>query len=43
VVELERGVAEPIDLLAKGKLVASGEVTVVEEMLAVKITEIIKR
>jgi flagellar motor switch protein FliN/FliY len=43
VVELERGVGEPIDLLAKGRAVATGEVIVVEEMLAVKITEIIKR
>ena len=43
VIELERGLAEPIDLFADGQLVARGEVVVVEEMLAVQVTEIVKK
>ena len=40
VIELERGLGE---LFADGKLVARGEVVVVEEMLAVQVTEIVKK
>ena len=43
VIELERGLAEPIDLFADGQLVARGEVVVVDEMLAVQVTEIVKK
>ena len=43
VIELERGLGESIELFADGKLVARGEVVVVEEMLAVQVTEIVKK
>jgi flagellar motor switch protein FliN/FliY len=40
VVELNRPVAEPVDLLVQGVRVARGEVVVVEDRFAVRITEI---
>ena len=40
VVELGRAVAEPVDLLVQGVRVARGEVVVVDERFAVRITEI---
>ncbi len=43
VVELERELNDPIELIAEGKVVARGEVVVVENMLAVQITDVIKR
>jgi len=43
VVELERFVGEEIDLRAENKLVAKGEIVVIEDRLGVSITEIIKR
>jgi flagellar motor switch protein FliN/FliY len=43
VIELERGLGESIELFADGKLVTRGEVVVVEEMLAVQVTEIVKK
>ncbi len=42
IVELDRIAGEPIDILVNGKLVAKGEVVVIEESFAVRITEIIK-
>ncbi|MCP5372947.1 MAG: flagellar motor switch protein FliN [Hyphomicrobiales bacterium] len=42
VVELDRGVGEPIDLVANKIRIAQGEVVVVEDRLAVTMTEIIK-
>jgi len=42
VVELDRGVGEAIDLVANNVLIAQGEVVVVEDRLAVTMTEIIK-
>lgn len=42
IVELDRIAGEPIDVLVNGKLVAKGEVVVIEESFAVRITEIIK-
>ncbi len=42
VVELDRKVGEPIDIYVNNRLVARGEVVVVEERLGVTMTEIIK-
>jgi flagellar motor switch protein FliN/FliY len=41
IVELERLVGEPLDLLVNKKRVARGEVVVVNEKFAIKITEIL--
>lgn len=41
VVELDRASGEPADLLVNGRLVARGELSVVDERLAVTITEVI--
>ena len=40
VIELDRLAGEPADLLVNGRFVARGEVTVVEERLAVRVLEI---
>lgn len=42
IVELDKIAGEPIDILVNGKLVAKGEVVVIEESFAVRVTEIIK-
>lgn len=42
VVELDRRVGEPIDIYVNNRLVARGEVVVVEERLGVTMTEIVK-
>ncbi|MGB0747345.1 MAG: flagellar motor switch protein FliN [Magnetospiraceae bacterium] len=42
VVVLDRGIEDPVDLLVNGRLVAKGEVVVVDDHLAVTLTEIIK-
>ncbi len=42
VVELDRAVGEPIDIQANNRLVARGEVVVVEDRLGVSMTEIVK-
>ena len=42
VIELDRIAGEPIDVLVNGKFMAKGEVVVIEESFAVRITEIIK-
>lgn len=42
VVELDRGVGEPIDIYVNNRLVARGEVVVVEDRLGITMTEIIK-
>ena len=41
VIELNRLAGEPVDLLANGKLIAKGEVVIIDENFAVRITEII--
>jgi flagellar motor switch protein FliN/FliY len=41
IVELNRSVGEPVDILANGSLVARGEVVVVDETFAVRIVEIV--
>ncbi|HYV36408.1 MAG TPA: flagellar motor switch protein FliN [Gemmataceae bacterium] len=40
VVELDRAVSEPVDLLVQGVRVARGEVVVIEDRFAIRITEI---
>ena len=40
VLELNRGVAEPVDLMVQGVLLARGEVVVVEDSFAIRIKEI---
>ena len=42
VVELERYIGEPIDIRANSRLIARGEVVVMEDRLAVQVTEVIK-
>ncbi|MGB9866839.1 MAG: flagellar motor switch protein FliN [Bacillota bacterium] len=41
VIELEKLTGEPLDILVNGKLVARGEVVVLDENFAVRITEIV--
>jgi len=41
VIELNRLAGEPVDLLANGKLIAKGEVVIIDENFAIRITEII--
>lgn len=41
IVELDKIVGEPLDILANGRLVAKGEVVVIEENYGVRITEIV--
>lgn len=41
VVELDRAVSEPVDLLVQGTLLARGEVVVVEDRFAIRIKEIV--
>ena len=40
IIELDRIAGEPIDILVNGKLVAKGEVVVIEESFGVRVTEI---
>lgn len=42
IIELDRIAGEPIDVLVNGKLVAKGEVMVMEESFCIRVTEIIK-
>lgn len=42
VVELDRRIGDPVDVYVNNRLVAKGEVVVVEDRLAVTLTEIIK-
>ncbi|MBS3898554.1 MAG: flagellar motor switch protein FliN [Dethiobacter sp.] len=41
IVEFERNVSEPVDIMLNGKLIARGEVVVVEEHFGVRVTQII--
>lgn len=43
VIELERKVGEPIDIFVNNRMVARGEVVVVEDRVGVTMTEIIKK
>ncbi len=42
VIELDRKVGEPIDIYVNNRLIARGEVVVIEERIGVTMTEIIK-
>ncbi|MBE5936427.1 MAG: flagellar motor switch phosphatase FliY [Lachnospiraceae bacterium] len=42
IIELNKLAGEPVDVLVNGKLVAKGEVVVIEESFGIRITEIIK-
>lgn len=41
VIELDRGSGDPADLLVNGRLLARGEVTVVDDRLAVRVVEVV--
>ena len=41
VIELDRVAGEPVDLLANGKLIAKGEVVVIEDNFGLRITSIV--
>lgn len=43
IIELDKIAGEPIDVLVNGKLVAKGEVVVIEESFGVRVTDIIKQ
>jgi flagellar motor switch protein FliN/FliY len=42
VIELERAISEPVDLMAQGVRLARGEVVVVEDRFAIRIKEIVE-
>jgi flagellar motor switch protein FliN/FliY len=42
VVELDRLIGEPVDIRAERQLIAKGDVVVVEDRLAIQLTEVIK-
>ena len=42
ILELDKMAGEPIDVLVNGKMVAKGEVVVIEESFGIRVTEIIK-
>lgn len=42
IIELDKLAGEPIDVLVNGKLVAKGEVVVIEESFGIRVTDIIK-
>jgi flagellar motor switch protein FliN/FliY len=41
VLELDKLAGEPVDILVNGKLIARGEVVVIDENFGVRVTEII--
>lgn len=43
VVELDRATSEPVDILVNGSLLATGEVVVVDDHFAVRITKLLNR
>jgi flagellar motor switch protein FliN/FliY len=43
IIELDKVAGEPIDVLVNGKLVAKGEVVVIEESFGIRVTDIIKQ
>jgi flagellar motor switch protein FliN/FliY len=42
VIELDRGISEPVDLMAQGVRLARGEVVVVDDRFAIRIKEIVE-
>ena len=43
IIELNKLAGEPIDILVNGKLIANGEVVVIDENFGIRITEIINK
>ena len=43
VIELDKAVGEPIDILVNNRLVARGELMIVDEKLGITLTEIVKQ
>lgn len=43
VIELDRRVGEPVDILVNGRLIARGEVVLIDGLLGVTLTEIVRR
>lgn len=43
IIELDRVSGEPVDLLINGKVVAKGEVVVVDEYFGIRVTEIVSK
>jgi len=41
IIELDKLTGEPVDILVNGKLIARGEVVVIDENFGVRITEIV--
>ena len=41
VIELERGVGEPIDIYVNNKMVAKGEIVIVDNKIGVTLTEVV--
>ena len=41
VVQLDRAVSHPVDIFVQGSLIARGEVVVVDECFAVRVTELL--
>ena len=41
IVEIEKAAGEPVDVMVNGKLVARGEVVVIEDNFGVRVTEIL--
>jgi flagellar motor switch protein FliN/FliY len=42
VIELDRNVGEPIDVYVNGKLVAKGEIIIVENRIGITLTDVIR-
>ncbi|PLS01452.1 flagellar motor switch protein FliN [Neobacillus cucumis] len=43
IIELDRVSGEPVDLLINGKVVAKGEVVVIDEYFGIRVTEIVNK
>ena len=43
IIELDKLAGEPVDLLVNGKLIAKGEVVVIDENFGVRVTDIVSQ
>ncbi|MDF2966011.1 MAG: fliN [Rickettsiaceae bacterium] len=43
VIELERAIGEPVDIFVNNKIVAKGEIVIVDNKIGVTLTEVIKQ
>ena len=43
IIQLDTFAGEPVDLVAAGKMVAKGEVVVIDENFGIRVTEILKK